>query len=769
MFASRILSSAIASAILLAFAVPASAQDGAATDPPNRVARLSYQVGDVAFAPAGDDAWGSADVNRPVVTGDQIQTGDDGRAALDLGGASVQLGGDSAFNALDIDNGIAQFELSQGTLNVRIRELGEGQIYEVDTPTVAFVASEPGNYRVHISPDGVSSTVSVLSGAGTVYGDHGVSKPVVEGRYYTIADSTLTRIGQAFIPPPDAFDRFVADRDARYLHSASRQYVPAGVVGYEDLDGYGDWRASADYGEVWYPTRVAAGWAPYHDGHWAWVDPWGWTWVDHAPWGFAPSHYGRWAYIDNRWGWIPGPAVGHAVYAPALVAFVGGASLSIGIGGGAPVGWFPLGPRDVYQPPYRVTRDYFTSINVTNVRVVNTTVINNVYINYSSNKRGGPILYGNRNVPGAVTVVPRNVFIGARPVAAAALKINVQELAKASVTPVMRVAPSAESIGVGIGTRPAGALPSQQLSRPVIARHAPPAPPAPFAERVKAIASQGGAPLAPTQLKALRQAHANEAHAPPRVVMAAPGGSAAAAHPDNRKGSAEPVAPTEPSRTNPAKPTTVDAMPAGSAPVRPSDAAMGTQVPHTRSPQETPTHEHPGATRPKEPSRAAAADASAAVTPAAVAPKGSAGQPNQDHAPARAPRSNEGAEPSVVRDHPGGHVQERPSQQAAPRVETSRIPPQAVAPKPHEQQAAAEQPHAASAPIAHHEPATEHNEAQHGAAPAQAAEVAKHNDQQSLRTGPKGVTPATKDTHPEKAEKPKDKADKDKDDKDQQH
>src|ERR1700692_1968126 len=114
---------------------------------------------------------------------------------------------------------------------------------------------------------------------------------------------------------------------------------------------------------VWVP-RVAAGWAPYHYGHWRWVEPWGWTWVDDAPWGFAAFHYGRWAMVGGGGGgWIPGPGVAviasrpgpvfRPVYAPALVAFVGGngwsASLSIGGGGGA---WVALGPRGGYVPAF---------------------------------------------------------------------------------------------------------------------------------------------------------------------------------------------------------------------------------------------------------------------------------------------------------------------------------------------------------------------------------------------------------------------------------
>jgi hypothetical protein len=124
-----------------------------------------------------------------------------------------------------------------------------------------------------------------------------------------------------------------------------------------------------------------------------------------------------------------------------------------------------------------------------------------------------------------VTVVPRNVFTGARPVAAAALRIQPQTLAQAKVTPMLRVAPSIASLGVASANRPARKQ-TQLFARPVIARHAPPAPAAPFADRLKAISDQGGAPLAQTQMRDLRQARAREQHAPARIVLAAPGGGA---------------------------------------------------------------------------------------------------------------------------------------------------------------------------------------------------------------------------------------------------
>ena len=161
---------------------------------------------------------------------------------------------------------------------------------------------------------------------------------------------------------------------------------------------------------MWYPQLPVADWAPYRYGHWESIAPWGWTWIDDAPWGFAPFHYGRWAFVQSRWCWVPGPREERAVYAPALVAFVGGRDFSVGVASGA-IGWVPLAPREVYVPPYSVTREYFTRVNVTN------TVVNNNYVaNFYNNRDTARLRYAHMERAAAVTVVPQTAFVQAQSV-----------------------------------------------------------------------------------------------------------------------------------------------------------------------------------------------------------------------------------------------------------------------------------------------------------------------------------------------------------------
>ncbi|HET7065316.1 MAG TPA: DUF6600 domain-containing protein [Rudaea sp.] len=476
-------------------------QSGDQSDPPSRVARLAYIRGTVSFVPAGENDWVEAQINRPLITGDKLWTDQDSRAELEIGSSALRLDAQTSFDFLNLDDQTAQIELTEGSLNLRVRRLYDNQVYEIDTPTLAFVINRVGEYRLTVLPNGQSTVVNVLQGGGDAYGEGGARSRIEEGQSVTFNDSGLRDYYTDSLPPPDSFDEFCRQRDGRWDHAKSRAYVSEDVIGYQDLDDNGDWNDVPEYGHVWYPTTVAVGWSPYHHGHWGWVGVYGWTWIDDAPWGFAPFHYGRWAYIGNRWGWCPGAIGVRPYYAPALVAFIGG-GVSVGVAVGGPVGWFPLGPRDVYFPGYHVSQRYFTNVNVTNT-VVNTTVINNYYGNYS---RGDvnytQINYANRNISGAVTAVPAAAFASARPVAASAIAVNRTTFANARVTSVAAVAPTRASLE-GPGGRARAAPPAAVVNRNIVAASKPPAPVASFATREAVLQKNPGQPLTTNQLRTL--------------------------------------------------------------------------------------------------------------------------------------------------------------------------------------------------------------------------------------------------------------------------
>ena len=293
-------------------------------DPPSRVARLNFEQGSVSFQPGGEGDWVDAVPNRPLTSGDNLWTDQGARAELHVGSTSLRVGEQTSVTFLDLDDATLQIRLAQGTVLVRPRHMDDGDLVEIDTPNLAFQITRPGEFRVSVYPDGHTTLVDVFNGRGDAIGGGG-TYTVIAGQEASFAGDDNLNYDIETLPRSDDFDRWAFDRDRREDHSRSADYVSSEMTGYEDLDDSGEWSYAGAYGPVWYPTAIPGGWAPYRFGHWAWVAPWGWTWIDDAAWGFAPFHYGRWSLIGGRWGWVPGPVAVHPVYAPALVAFVGGA------------------------------------------------------------------------------------------------------------------------------------------------------------------------------------------------------------------------------------------------------------------------------------------------------------------------------------------------------------------------------------------------------------------------------------------------------------
>ncbi|MGC2531026.1 MAG: DUF6600 domain-containing protein, partial [Candidatus Acidiferrum sp.] len=450
------LSSLLSLGLATAFLMPqrVSADDD---DPPSRVARLGYVQGNVSFEPAGTDDWVSAVVNRPLTTGDKLWNDSDSFSELHLGSAAIRLGGNTGLTFLNLTDDMTQISLTEGTVNVRVRRLADDETFEVDTPNLALTLLRPGSYKINVNESGDATVVLVRSGQGEVTGSG--SAYVVHPREVATFTGTdqIDADVQGWDESSDDFDNWCSERESRVDHSISSRYVSDDVIGYEDLDEYGGWRPTPEYGNVWFPHVTIVGWAPYHYGHWVYIAPWGYTWVDDAPWGFAPFHYGRWVVVGGVWGWVPAPPrsvmVGavyvRPVYAPALVAWVGGPRYGVGgaVGGEVNVGWFPLGPREVYVPSYHVSRAYVTNINVSNTRV-ETTVVNNYYNTTVINHRTVTnVTYVNQRVPGAVTATTSAAFVSAQPVARNVVAVNVREVASAQVAiGAPAVAPSRQAV-----------------------------------------------------------------------------------------------------------------------------------------------------------------------------------------------------------------------------------------------------------------------------------------------------------------------------------
>lgn len=415
--------------LALAIALPAFAQSA----PPARVGRLAHIENSLIFRVDRNDAGSPATLNWPISSGAELESGERGRAEVWIGATAFRLDDDSQLEFPVVDDTRIDVRLNGGSLAVSILDRDQVDDLVVDTPDGQVRFHSPGRYRIDVLGD--RSMLSVQAGQAS-FGTPRQATPVSAGQKATRWSNGAERLDQD--RDQDAFDRWVSARENATLASSTRRHVSPGMTGYQDLDAYGDWQSAPDYGTVWYPRAVAEDWAPYRYGRWAWVAPWGWTWIDQAPWGFAPFHYGRWAIISGRWGWIPGRPVARPVYAPALVGWIGnpGWNVSFSFGAAPAVGWFPLAPREVYVPGYRYSPNYVRQININHVS--NVTVIERA----TRPGREANYNYINRQSPRAVTVVPTRLLSEGRSITSHEIRREApRELDRA---PLARHAPQAD-------------------------------------------------------------------------------------------------------------------------------------------------------------------------------------------------------------------------------------------------------------------------------------------------------------------------------------
>ncbi len=387
---------------LAAAAVPALADE----DLPSRAGRLADVAGRVYLATEERaEDWVEALRNYTITSGDNLWVAGDGRAEIDYGGGQFRLAGDTNVHVARLDDRILALFVAQGRVIVRVRVLDAGETALIDTPNTQVTLTRPGLYRIEVAQDRSRTDVVVRQGEALVQ--------LAAGAQQVLPGQTAAVIGAEAVSADvrtgywvDGFDTWSAERDRRYERSRSTNYVSRQMVGYADLDEFGDWQTVPEYGAVWFPTTVAAGWAPYRFGRWSWVGGWGWTWVDDAPWGYAPFHYGRWGHIGGRWGWTPGGFVARPVWSPAMVAWYGGGGWSFSASFGAPVfGWVPLGWGEPYMPWWRGCSDRCW------------TMYNRPYaVNYAERPRAPPTHYRNWSAPGGVTAVAGATFTGRQPV-----------------------------------------------------------------------------------------------------------------------------------------------------------------------------------------------------------------------------------------------------------------------------------------------------------------------------------------------------------------
>ncbi len=347
-------------------------EDDYTPDVTARVARINVIRGDAQVRHAGSQDWERATLNLPIVEGDEITTSLGTRLEIQFDSYNYLRLSENAYLKITTlrDEGIA-ISLPQGTLSLRALEFNKDKtFFEIDAPKTTIALQQPGMYRVDAG-DSRSTEIRVTvteEGQARIYSENN-GATLRNGRSMRIYLDGNTA-GEWEIADAsryaDDFDGWALERDAiiakRMRDNYNNNYYDREIYGADDLSENGEWIFTKKYGYVWKPYRNAisayADWSPYRYGHWRWIPPFGWTWVNDEPWGWATYHHGRWIYVDREWCWTP-----YAYYRPRRSWW--SPALVVVTYSGSYICWYPL--------PYNYG---YYNYNHTTI-ITNTTVIVN--------------------------------------------------------------------------------------------------------------------------------------------------------------------------------------------------------------------------------------------------------------------------------------------------------------------------------------------------------------------------------------------------------
>ncbi|MGO9124605.1 MAG: DUF6600 domain-containing protein [Terriglobales bacterium] len=299
--------------LLLAIALGCGLLSASAfADSQARVVRLGDAQGDVRIDRNTGQGYEKAFLNLPIIQGMKIQTGNDGRAALELeDGSTLRLTPNTVLEIPQLslrDSGtkVSTFYLQEGTAYLNFLGAKDTEI----TLTFAhhtLTVNQTAHLRVEMGD--TDAEVAVFKGAVQIVAPSGTVE-VGKGKTasFDLINHSHELASEVEDEPYDSWDKQQTQFQQEYSSKSYASYSPY-PYGTSDLNYYGSFFNAPGYGNVWQPYFAGAGWDPFMNGAWAFYPGFGYGWVSSYPWGWTPYHYGSWTLLPPYgWVWQPGGA-----------------------------------------------------------------------------------------------------------------------------------------------------------------------------------------------------------------------------------------------------------------------------------------------------------------------------------------------------------------------------------------------------------------------------------------------------------------------------
>ena len=313
------------SRLLLVFAAGCLLAVPGFADSQVRIVRLGDAQGNVRIDRNTGQGYEKAFLNLPITQGMKIQTGNDGRASLELeDGSTLRLTPDSVLEVPQLslrDSGtkVSTFHLQEGMAYLNFLGAKDSELtFTFAHETIAVTQ----NAHLRVDMGDTDAEVAVLRGSVQIAAPSGTIE-VGKGKTakFDLINDNHKLTSEIEDDPFDSWDKQQTQYQQEYSSKSYASYSPY-PYGTSDLNYYGSFFDAPGYGSVWQPYFAGAGWDPFMNGAWAFYPGFGYGWVSGYPWGWTPYHYGTWVFLPNGgWAWQPGgnwmgpgalPVVSHA-------------------------------------------------------------------------------------------------------------------------------------------------------------------------------------------------------------------------------------------------------------------------------------------------------------------------------------------------------------------------------------------------------------------------------------------------------------------------
>jgi hypothetical protein len=316
------------------------------------VGRISFIEGELLRYIHEAKDWVVTVKDTPFGREDALYSGENGKAEFLMPNSTwIRIGPNTQIQMIALAKDATEVDVAAGM--ARFIDRSSKAVMKATTP-FGYAVGAPGSvFDVYVGDESVE-VIAIKGKVDFIHDLDGAKYHVIPGSISILADNRQASAGPGKVDAE--WDKWNITRDSVLTHSIqtrgqSVDHLPEGIR--EDsgvLDANGRWERvyyEGEYRDVWRPTSVERGWAPYTVGHW--TDWYGdYTWVPYEPFGYVTHHYGFWFFTNDTWYWAP-PVVSIGWDFPHWgIGFEWYPGRVGWLYSGTDVGWFPLLPWEPF-------------------------------------------------------------------------------------------------------------------------------------------------------------------------------------------------------------------------------------------------------------------------------------------------------------------------------------------------------------------------------------------------------------------------------------